>query len=398
MLSKGKYIVFTLLSLFLLYSCTNSTEYSIDPAFTDYLQRFENEGATRGHNFNLKSSGLIIKFGTLKDNIAGLTHYETPIRIEIDKTYWDDLNGTAGADLMREDLIFHELGHGLLGRGHLNDTLPNGDWKSIMCGGDKVKNRPWNINYRGIRRSYYLDELFNTNTPAPDFSSLTLPVDTTGYTVQYKLTFDTPAQAGWRLVDSTQYKTSLDNGRFRFQSKVDKAYLVYTNLKFPIAISSDFSYELTLYYPSSDATNQYGLIFGPMSSNSTGMNDSMEFFSINNSQKMDMGNRSWYSFFTELYKPSIRVSGVNKLKVVKIGTLLYYFINNVYCYTSDIVANADLNQFGFLVPPMGEMWLDNFIISQKKSSAVSARVNQNQQLEFRTQPVDKFLKNNINNQ
>lgn len=398
MVRAKRYIVFTLLTVFLVSSCKDPKEYKIDPAFTDYLQRFENEGSARGHNLNPQSTGLIMEFATLSDGTAGLTHYETPIRIEIDKTYWNNITNSAGADLMKEDLIFHELGHGLLGRDHLNTTLKNDDWKSIMCGGTKVKDRPWNINYRGERRKYYLDELFNTNTPEPDFSSMTLSVDTTGFTALYKLNFDSPTQSGWKLVDSTQYKTSLDNGRFRFQSKVNKVYLVSVDLTTPISINSDFSYELTLDYPGSDVSNQYGVIFGSTPASSTVTNDALEYFSINNNQKMDMGNRTWYSFFTELNESSILSAGVNKLKVFKIGSFLYYFINNVYCYKSEIVTNSNLNQFGFLVPPQGTIWLDNFKISQKGSANIVSKVKQNQQLEFRIQPDTKLIPNKINNQ
>jgi len=118
----------------LVFSACNPHEYRIDPAFTDYLQRFKTEGASRGHNLTPETSGLIMEFGTLADGTAGLTHYETPVRIQIDKTYWNAISNTAGADMMKEDLIFHELGHALLGRPHINDVLPNGDWKSVMCG------------------------------------------------------------------------------------------------------------------------------------------------------------------------------------------------------------------------------------------------------------------------
>ena len=132
---------------FLLTSC-NDDEYRVGSEFSEYLNRFDSLATKHGRNLDIKSSGLIIEFADLKDNTAGLTHYEDPIRIEIDQKYWTDISKTAGADLMKEDLLFHELGHGLLRRSHLNSTLENGDWKSIMCGGDKVNDSAWNINYR----------------------------------------------------------------------------------------------------------------------------------------------------------------------------------------------------------------------------------------------------------
>ena len=384
--------------LLFLTSCKDSKEYNVNSSFTEYLQRFETEGLTRGHTFDPQNNGLIIEFANLKDNNAGLTHYEKPIRIEIDKTYWNDISNSAGADAMKEDLIFHELGHGLLKRDHLNSTLPNGDWKSIMCGGDKVNNRSWNINYRGIRRKYYVDELFNESTPVPDFSSKILPVDTVGFNSSFNLNFNTPSQSGWPLGDFTNYTLSQDKGGLLFHSKVSDIYLVFLKIPVPVPIQSDFSFEITINYPVGDVSNQYGLIFGSVPDGSTGTTDPVEFFSINNHQNMYMGNRSWYSYFTELTESSIVSAGNNKLKVVKIGQVLYYFINNVYCYTSEIVANNNLNEFGFMVPPNGDIWVDNLLISTKGSTTVSSKVKQNQPIEFKIQKTSQFDLNKIKNQ
>ena len=395
----SKYFLLLVCSGFLFFtSCKDTKEYKVDSSFTEYLQRFEAEGATRGHNFDPETNGLIIEFANLKDNTAGLTHYEKPIRIEIDKTYWNDISGSAGADLMKENLIFHELGHGLLNRDHLNSTLFNGDWKSIMCGGTKVNDRSWNINYRGVRRAYYLDELFNESTLAPAFGSLVNPIDTTGYSSFVQLSFDTPSQSGWTLGDSTNYTISQGSGRLSFKSKVNEVYLVFMKLKTPVSILTDFSYELTLNFPVGDLTKQYGVVFGPVLAGSSGNSDPIEYFTINNNQQMYMGNRSWYSYFTELTERSVLAGGNNKLKVFKNGQTLYYYINGVYCYSSEIVAASTLNEFGFMVPALGTVWLDNLRISTKGSASVSAKASSSMSFEYKIQKTDQFNIPNIKNQ
>ena len=363
--------MFFLLAL-LFSSCKDPKEYRVDTAFAGYLNRFNSIATIHGKNFNSKSTGLIIEFANLKDNNAGLTHYETPIRIEIDKTYWNDISKYAGADLMKEDLVFHELGHGLLNRNHLNTVLENDDWKSIMCGGDKVNNRPWNINYRGIRRDYYIKELFDESTAAPDFSSNLLLADTTGYKTSIYLSFNsaTQADAGTFITENGNYKTSIDNGRLKFESKVSETYLVYA--KTSIDIQSDFKFEFSIQYSTGDSSNQYGLIFGYIPPNSDGINDPIEYFTINNNKKMYMGNRTWYTFYTELSENSVIKGGKNILKVVKIGKMLYYFINNVYCYCSEMETKQSGNHFGFMVPSKGTVWIDNFKISVKGVKNVSS--------------------------
>jgi hypothetical protein len=223
-------------------------------------------------------------------------------------------------------------------------------------------------------------------------------VDTTGFNSLVSLNFNSPDQSGWKTGDSLNYTISLDNGRLRFLSKVTKSYLVYMHITTPVSIQSDFSYELTVNYPTGDATNQYGIIFGPVAAGSTGNSDPVEFFSINNNKNMYMGNRSWYSYFTELTKTSIIPAGNNKLKVFKIGQMLYYFINNVYCYCSEIVANSSLNEFGFMVPSLGTVWIDNFQISNKGVTGVAPLSTKQLQFEFRAVPGDKFDLNQVKNQ
>ena len=378
-----------------LASCKNSSEHRVGSEFTLYVQRFQDEATKHGKNLDLINGGLIVEFANLKDGVAGLCHYEKPIRIEVDKTYWDAIGKFADADLMKEDLLFHELGHGFLGRKHLNSTLENGDWKSIMCGGDKVNGRSWNINYHGARRTYYVDELFNESTPAPVYSSLQFIADTTGFTPSYSFNFDSQAQAGWPIVAETSYTTTLVNGRLQFKSNSSLAYLVTLNTG--VGTNSNFSYELTIENAIASTADQYGIIFGVIPTGSTANNAPLEYFSINNNKKMYMGNRTYYSFFTELDESTIVPNGKNKLKVFKIGNMIYYFINNTYTYCSEIVTTADSNRFGFMVPAQGTVLIDNFLISQSKSSNAPAKVMQAQPLQFEITPMGVETQNSVLN-
>jgi len=394
-MTRLRTIYFLLLVVALgLASCKNSTEHRVDTEFTVYVQRFQDEATKHGKNLDLINGGLIVEFADLKDGVAGLCHYEKPIRIEIDKTYWAAINKFADADLMKEDLLFHELGHGFLGRKHLNTLLESGDWKSIMCGGDKVNGRSWNINYHGARRTYYVDELFNESTVAPVYSSLQFVADTTGYSKVYSLNFNSQVQSGWNLTDVTNYSTSLTtDGKLKFQSKIAQAYLV--SLTTQTAFSTNFSYELTIENPTGNATDQYGIIFGNIPDGSTGNNSPIEYFNINNSKKMFMGNRTYYSFFTELDETKIIPAGKNNLKVFKIGSMIYYFINNTYTYCSEIVTTGSLNKFGFMVPAQGTVLIDDLLITQSTSSNVPARVQQTQSLQFEITSMGVNTQNSV---
>ena len=54
--------------------------------------------------------------------------------------------------------LFHELGHALLSRDHLNSAFPNGKAKSIMCSGtDGVCSNFTTYYDNEILKGYYLD-------------------------------------------------------------------------------------------------------------------------------------------------------------------------------------------------------------------------------------------------
>lgn len=257
-----KKIFFFLFFICLFYSCEDDNEYRVDSEFLPYLTRFEIEAGKRGKNFNFQRDGIIIEFAKLKESTAGLTYKEHPVRIQIDKKYWEDISSSAGADIMKENLLFHELGHGILGRKHLNTVLENGDWKSIMCGGEKIDNRSWNINYRGFRRNYYIDELFDESTTPPFLLTSIFNIDTLAYSLVIEKNFDDAQHAGWTIKNTTTYETSIDNRRLKFQSKIDSLYFVFA--KTNVNIQSDFKYKLTLECQNCQSNDQYGIIFGTL--------------------------------------------------------------------------------------------------------------------------------------
>ncbi len=363
---KLSFFIFSLFFCLLLSSCGDPHEYSVEPAFTNYVQRFESEALKRGKDYKLQTEGLIIEFSKLKNDQAGLCHYEKPIRIEIDSVYWKKITNVAGADYMKEDLIFHEMGHGILGRKHLNSTLENGDWKSIMCGGTKVDNRSWNINYRRMRRDYYVDELFDESTPAPLFTSLELLVDTSSFSQKLKLTFDTGSKTdtGWDLTTNSGYTTEIDNMRLKFTSRFTSSYAILLTVQnAAVNIASDFSYEMEIDCSSGSTADQYGLVFSTKSLNA----DTTEYFKINKEQNMFPGNSVWYSYYTQLQKTAINKTGKNKLKVVRINGILHYFINNVYVYQTEMEIFGSGNNFGFIVPAGAVVWIDNLKIGTKST-------------------------------
>jgi hypothetical protein len=133
------------------YPCCSKPTASSDPAFDRYVNEFE-------YYSKRNAKDIPIYFSTkLPSNIAGLCHYyrigKGPIiwgYVEIDKANW-----LATTEYQRINLIFHELGHCVLGRDH----MPWGDYM-MAC--------PSSFMYRAvlstecIENNYenYLHELF----------------------------------------------------------------------------------------------------------------------------------------------------------------------------------------------------------------------------------------------
>ena len=159
-----KFIFISILFFAFLSGCKKD-EFNVPDDFIVYVHRFENEAKLRGKIIDTQKIGLKVEFAdfTGKDYV-GLTTYEDPITIQLDRTYWN-----SNSEIFREFVLFHELGHGILGiHEHRNDTLPDGEWKSIMRG-PPANSQDHKIEY-DKHRDYYLDELFLDNVKHPAWS------------------------------------------------------------------------------------------------------------------------------------------------------------------------------------------------------------------------------------
>jgi hypothetical protein len=142
-----------------MFSCKEENDKPfIDPELTEYVNAFVEEARLRGQI--ISSDNIEAKFGTLTEK-CGLGSPNPP-RVSIDRNCWD---GTP--ELPRELLMFHELGHAVLGRSHELSKLPNGDFASIMCTEPRILYNEYTIE----KRAYYLDELFNTFANFPDWAA-----------------------------------------------------------------------------------------------------------------------------------------------------------------------------------------------------------------------------------
>jgi hypothetical protein len=168
--------------ILLLWACEKSSEpllYQVDPTIEVYINKFVEEAALRG--ITIKKENLIAEFTAERTNeVCGqcltskknIEKNQRKITINNSSLCW----GTAPNE-NKEALVFHELGHCLLNRPHKDDLFANSAPASIMFSNNVGPYQPCQYSLGGsnngadcnftARRKYYIDELFNPNTPAP---------------------------------------------------------------------------------------------------------------------------------------------------------------------------------------------------------------------------------------
>jgi len=132
----------------------NHNEYQeVDQELWRYYEAFEREAAKRNISIDLNDleiTGAIEEIA--EDGVAGTCQYGRHIHhVTIDQSFWDRSSAWA-----KEMVVFHELGHCVLDRGHKEDKDQNGSCLSIMHSG----TTNCLVRYNSDNKDYYLDELF----------------------------------------------------------------------------------------------------------------------------------------------------------------------------------------------------------------------------------------------
>lgn len=130
------------------------TELFIDEELAPYLERFQEEAATRGITIDFAAAGISAFLEDIEEeSVSGQCRHQSDgsHQLVIDTGFWRQ-----ATEVRKEFVVFHELGHCALGRGHLDTSLADGTCASMMHSGlSGCRNA-----YNNLTRSYYLDELF----------------------------------------------------------------------------------------------------------------------------------------------------------------------------------------------------------------------------------------------
>lgn len=151
----------------------NDFIYNVPAELELYVKRFITEANARGHNITINN--LIIKYDAVTSVIYCATSNVISSQNDVQKIILVNPQVCWQNDVQLEALIFHELGHCILGRNHDMSLMPKGDPKTIMYRDNIALYSPCVYNIGNpcdlqYRRPYYIDELFNPLTPVPDWA------------------------------------------------------------------------------------------------------------------------------------------------------------------------------------------------------------------------------------
>ena len=120
-----------------------------------YFKSFQEEAEHRGILVDYTSANVTAEIKQIDEgSVAGTctTNGHDLRHISIDQSFW-----SKASPLLREMVIFHELGHCILGRGHEEGRFDNGVCRSIMRSGLGTCADAYNVT----NRDYFIEELFD---------------------------------------------------------------------------------------------------------------------------------------------------------------------------------------------------------------------------------------------
>lgn len=142
--------VFLLLASFLFTACEQEELIQVDDRLKPYFERFQQEALNRDFNLDFEDTeGKIEELAGVGGQCVHNT--QLPDVVLIDLVFW-----TQADDFDKEFIVFHELGHCILNRGHLDSKNDDNSCVSIMHSG----TAGCGFVYNEETREEYLDELF----------------------------------------------------------------------------------------------------------------------------------------------------------------------------------------------------------------------------------------------
>lgn len=319
-----------------------------------YLREFREEGSQRGMEIRYPRNMRVRLVDYMSGSRIGHCSRDIPVRIDLDRTFWSNAD-----EIQRRIIFFHELGHCILGRSHLNDSLPNGEWKSLMRGSPLPEGRNFGINLRDYRMEYYLDELFDPKRSAPDWA-LQENGPTVSYPARQVISFEDGLRSEqWRYSDSTKILPYVDRDRLVVENGENQSSVTLSR-RAPIDARQPFRIEATIQTMFKEDSSGVVLFF---------RNDQrLEYFLLHRSLGMSFGSTNEFRPYAVL---PVRGADMNRTLVMGMEQYrdrIYYTLNDEVVYINHAsVPDSDSLRFGLSLQPGTVSRVDSMVISGSES-------------------------------
>ncbi len=168
-------LTIVILSLLTLNCCNKEPDLKIPNTVEIFVESFFNDANFYGRNISIEDQDLIISFGRIEEPLIDGRCNSNNNNILIDSLSWKNKSTS-----QKKWLIYHELGHCVLNRGHTDNAFINGECKSLMHSNISESNCSTNF----ISTSwfdYYSKELFTSDKESPDWYKSYLDYDSINY-------------------------------------------------------------------------------------------------------------------------------------------------------------------------------------------------------------------------
>lgn len=146
--------LFAICLILVLSSCQKDGG-NIAAGLQPYYDSFLAEAAAHNYTIPIDKEDIIMLFTDIpSESVIGQCNHNTeqPDVVEIDRFLWETFD-----EPTREFVIFHELGHCILDRGHKDSVDGSGNCISLM----HSRLGLCKFEFTGVARDEYIDELFN---------------------------------------------------------------------------------------------------------------------------------------------------------------------------------------------------------------------------------------------
>lgn len=360
----GKYAIHSLLFFVFaliigITACKKDHEkvYQVPTIVQPYIDDFLAEANQRG--IDLVIDDLIVEFNASLDisgdDKAGICTYGSDARsplIELDST---SLNWQLN-EFTREQLVFHELGHCILGRReHNNLRLNNNNYQSVM----RAEGNPIYGRLSLFKRDFYLDELFHINSENPTWSNPNNYNDIALNQFDTFLNdpFDDNA-GGWATTETDNPIRRIENGYYHIENQADSPQILF----FEGDINGNMDFEIEMGYRMPQNETAFSLVLWGIDINILGNINNAYYYGYSNDRFIDVGDFTTQSF-TNDERTSVSPYEFNKLTIRRIGDFYYVYMNEIFF---DVFAYEELpsNNIGFYIDANTTLQIDFITLSE----------------------------------